>query len=363
MRDVLIVGGGVIGCGLAYALAREGASVRLLERDEIGRGASATAAGMLAPLAESRAGDPLRVAGLASMALLDDHVDTLRELSGIDPRLERSGILQLALPGESARLHAHARSLASFDCSWLDADELRKREPRVAPDLEGGLWSPREAHVDGLLLSRAFAGAAERRGAKIETGAEVVGLELDGARSVGVRTSAGRVSAGEVVLCAGAWTGLTRVSAPLPVSPVKGQVVVLRTPRSPLRTVLWGDDVYLVPRSNGELIVGATVEHAGFDARITAEGVEQLLAGARRLVPALRDCAFLEARAGLRPDSADHLPLVGPVPGVPGLFVASGHFRNGILLAAVTALGLARQILHGEATPELAPFDPSRFAR
>ena len=150
----------MIGSALAYALAREGAAVRLLERGEIGRQASATAAGMLAPLSESQAGDPIRVAGLASMALLVEHLAELRELSGIDPQLEHSGIVELALPGEAARLRRQARRLEAFDCRWLDSEEARKLEPRLAPDLEGGVWSPREAHVDGLLLSRAFAGAA-----------------------------------------------------------------------------------------------------------------------------------------------------------------------------------------------------------
>jgi glycine oxidase len=364
-REVLVVGGGVIGSALAYALAREGAAVRLLEREEIGRQASSTAAGMLAPLEEPEVDDPIRVAGLASIALLAEHIAELRELSGIDPQLEQSGILELALPGAAARLRRQARRLEAFDCRWLDAEEARKLEPRLANDIEGGVWSPREAHVDGLLLSRAFAGAAERRGAKIQTGVEVTGLEFDGARAVGVRTSAGLLGAGEVVLCAGAWTTLVagQVGGRIPVSPVKGQVVALRSPRRPLPTILRGDGVYLVPRTNGELVVGATVEHAGFDTRTTAGAIESLLAGARRLVPALGECAFVEARAGLRPDSADHLPIVGAVPDVAGLFVASGHYRNGILLAAVTGFGLAQQILHGTRRPDLEPFDPARFAR
>ncbi len=353
----------MIGSALCFALARKGASVTLLERAEIGSQASATAAGMLAPLAESEPDDPIRVAGLASTALLEELVPELRELSGVDPRLERSGILQLALPGEAERVRERAARLEAFDCRWLDAAALRKREPRVADDVEGALWSPREAHVDGRLLSRAFAGAAERRGAKIETGVPVVGLEFDRGRVTGARTAAGVVSAGEVVLCAGAWTALAagHVGARIPVSPVKGQVVVLRSPRRALGSILWGDSLYLVPRSSGELVVGATIEHAGFDSSTTAQAVESLLAGARRLVPVLAECAFLEARAGLRPDSADHLPIVGPVADAPGLYVASGHYRNGILLAAVTAIGLAERILDGTERPELAPFDPARL--
>ncbi len=363
--DAVVVGGGVIGCAIAWALAREGLAVVVVERDRIGAHASGAAAGMLAPLAESEGEGALFRAGVAALELFPAFVAEARELSGIDPQLVPSGVLRVAGARESDALAARARALAPFGVEWLSADLARKREPRLAPDVAGALWSPREAHVDPALLTRALGAAAARRGARFELGADAVGLLRDGERVCGVRLRDGVVGAAEVVLCTGAWTRFWEdaTGASLPVEPVRGQILALESREPAPRAIVWGDDAYLVPRTSGALVVGATVERAGFDVRVTAEGVASLLRGATALLPDLAQASFLRAWAGLRPGTPDALPLVGRVPRVRGLSVAAGHHRNGILLAPVTALWLADLLLRGRLPDAAAPFDPARFAR
>lgn len=363
-HDVIVVGGGVVGCSAAFALARMGASVLVIERDRIGVHASRAAAGMLAPIAESLGEGPAFPMGLESLDLFPALVDEIRELSGIDPRYTNSGLLRVAEASEADALRERAVILEAHGCEWLDGDELRKREPRLAPLVVGALWSPREGHVDAFLLTRAYAGAAARRGAQLRLGTTVSGLLWEGEGVRGVRTSAGEFYAGDVVLCSGAWTGLVEDGARLsfPVEPVKGQMIALEGPAPNLQCIVWGRSCYLVPR-DGSVRVGATEERAGFDVRTTAAGILELLSGATRLMPGLGECAFQEAWAGLRPGTPDQLPLIGPVPGAPGLTVATGHYRNGVLLSALTGLAVADWILAAKLPPELRACDPARFQR
>jgi len=361
--DAVVVGGGVIGAAVAFSLARAGLAVSLLERAGLAGQASSAAAGMLAPFSEGHGAGPLRRAGLASLALFPALVAELRDASGIDPELVRSGCLRV--PADDAEADAlRGREDAAHDVAWLDAGDLARLAPGLAPALRerGALFCAREAHVRSPLLTQAFAGAAAARGARIETGVAARGLLRDGARVCGVATSAGERPAGLVVLCPGsfaaecaAWIG---PGARLPVEPVRGQIVALEAPGP--RSIVWGRDAYLVPKRDGSLVVGATVERVGFDSRTTAGGVAALLAAARALLPALEEARFLGASAGLRPDTPDHLPLVGPWPGVPGLVVATGHYRNGVLLAPLTGQLVADGAL-GKGWGEAA-FDPARFA-
>jgi len=364
LADAVIVGGGVIGCGVAFALAREGLSVVLVDRDRIGAHASSAAAGMLTPIAESEEGDPLFEAGVASLALFPPLAAEVRELSGIDPQLAQSGVLRVARADEADVVRARALALARFGCEWLSVEEARKREPRLAQDVVGALFSPREAHVDPLLLTRALGAAAARRGARFELGAEATGLLRDGARVVGVRLSSGDVAAEHVVLCAGAWTRFWEGAAgsPLPVDPVRGQMLALEAPQPPPAHILWGADAYVVPRRDGSVLVGATVERAGFDARTTAAGIGSLLTAATALFPKLGEATFLRAWAGLRPATPDGLPLVGAIPRAPGLVIASGHYRRGILMAPITALWVAELVLRGALPQAASAFAPARFA-
>lgn len=361
--DVIVVGGGVIGCAAAFALARSGASVVVVERDRVASHASSAAAGMLAPIVGSLEAGPTCSAGIRSLELFPSLVDEIGELSGIDPGFTRCGVLHVAFSDQVEALRERATDLADLGCEWLDRSSLLECEPRLSPEVEGGIWSPREAHVDSFLLTRALAGAAARRGAQFELGSEVVGLRCSGKRVLGVQTATGQVAAGEVVLCTGAWAqGAGRwLELALPVTPVKGQMIALELSNEVPSRIIWSGDIYLVPGSRGTLRVGATVERAGFDVRVTAAGLSTLLAGAQQLLPELGEARFREAWVGLYPCTPDHQPLVGPVPGFEGLTVAVGHCRNGILLSPATGLCVADWVLARERRPEFSRFDPERF--
>jgi glycine oxidase len=364
--DAIVVGGGVIGCAVAYALAREHLSVVLLEAEDVASGASGAAAGMLAPVSEAAGPGPLLRLGLESLALFPALVAELRERSGIDPELERSGCLRIAATEEEARaLRWRDRVLPSFDLEWLDTEAARRLEPSLSPEIHGGLFSPHESHVRSAVLSRALALGAASLGAELRLGTPVRGLLRDGARVKGVETAAGRVEGANVVLCTGvaaghspAWLGR---EGTLPIVPVRGQILSL-APRPPgLRTIVWGGTTYLVPKRDGSIVVGATEERAVFDRRVTAAGVSQLLGEAIRLVPGLDDASFAGAWAGLRPATPDHLPMVGPWPGVDGLLLSAGHYRNGVLLAPLTAQLIAGLVLGKGMPEEAAPLRPERF--
>jgi glycine oxidase len=363
--DALVVGGGVIGAAVVFSLARAGLAVTLLERGELAGQASSAAAGMLAPVSESAAGDVLLRAGCESLGLFPALVAELREASRIDPELVASGCLRVpADDAEAEALARRAREEAPLGLSWLLPGELAQLAPGLAPAARarGALFCAREAHVRPPLLTRAFAAAAAAHGARIETGVAVRGLLRSGERVCGVASSAGERPAGLVVLCPGsfaaecaAWIG---PGVRIPIEPVRGQIVALEAAAP--RSIVWGRDAYLVPKLDGSLVVGATVERVGFDARVTAGGVERLLAGARALLPETAGARFLGASAGLRPDTPDHLPLVGAWPGAPGLLIAAGHYRNGVLLAPLTGQLVADGVL-GKGWREPA-FDPARFA-
>ncbi len=362
--DVIVVGGGAVGTAIAYFLAREGVRVTLLEREDLASQASGAAAGMLAPICESSGEGAFFEFGLRSLEMMPALAAELLELSGVDPQYVASGVLRVALSeAEALHLREQAARLQRFGLQWLAAEPACAREPALTPDNCGTLWSPREGHVFSPQLTRAYAGAAARYGATIVTGMPALGLLMEGDRVTGVISPGGPMPSGHVVLAAGVWTRfcVEWLGRRLPLEPVRGQILALGAPPSAPRSIVWGEEAYLVPKRNGTVIVGATSERAGFDRRTTVTGVASLLMAAPRLLPALSDAPFLQAWAGLRPETPDQLPVIGPVPGIEGLTLAAGHYRNGVLLSPATARLVADWITRSTLPDSACPFLPSRL--
>ena len=379
--DAIFVGGGVIGLSCAWRAARRGARVALLERAEPPAGATRVAAGMLAPVGELAFGEPeLLEMTLASAQLYPDFVAELEAATGESTGYTCQGALHIALDrdeaGELRRVHDLQRSLG-LEAEWLPPRRCRDLEPGLTPSFNGGVHAPGEAAVDPRALTRALLAALAGDGAgaaratapsgAVRTGAGVVAGLFDGERLAGVRTAAGEdLRADAVVLCAGAWSGLTEwlpEHARPPVRPVKGQIVELRSRdgAAPCERIVASERVYLVPRPDGRLIVGATSEEQGFDTAVTAGGVHELLREAYRLLPDIAEMELADSMAGLRPGTPDNLPLIGPG-AIEGLILATGHYRNGILLAPLTADAVAA-VLAGDQLPEAAaPANPARLS-
>jgi glycine oxidase len=366
--EVLIVGAGVVGLACAWRAARAGARVRVLERDRPAAGATGVAAGMLAPVGEASWGEE---------ALLALNQDSLRRWPGFARELEADageeigfaecGALHVALDRDEAealrRRHELHRRLG-LESAWLRGSECRRIEPGLATAVRGGVHARHEATVDPRRLAGALLAGLERRGASVESGAEVIAAEREsGSWQLTVADGKG-FAAPLLVIASGAWSGADWIPAEArpPVRPVKGEILTLRGSRGePVSEgIVAGERVYVVPRSDGRLIVGATVEESGFDATVTAGGVHELLREAYRLLPEIAELELAETSAGLRPGTPDNAPLIGVA--ADGLIVATGHFRNGVLQAPVTADSVAA-LLDDRAPPhDLAPFSPVRFA-
>jgi glycine oxidase len=351
--DAVIVGGGVIGLSCAWRAVQGGARVAVVERSQPPAGATRVAAGMLAPVGELAFGEPelLRMT-LAAAELYPDFVAELEAASGLSTGYRRDGALHVALDRDEAaelqRVHELQRSLG-LAAEWLPSRRCRELEPGLTPSFNGGVHAPDEASVEPRALVAALLTALEAEGVEVlsETGVETALRE--GKRIVGVRTERGEeLRADATVLAAGAWSGqaewLPEEARP-PVRPVKGQILELRASDGvmPCSRIVASERVYLVPRPDGRLIVGATVEEQGFDTAVTAGGVHELLREAYRLLPEVAEMELIDASAGLRPATPDNLPLVGPS-GVDGLLWATGHYRNGILLAPLAANLIVEQL-------------------
>lgn len=367
--DLAVVGGGVIGCAVARAAAREGLSTIVFERGRIGREATWAAGGMLSPLGESHEPDaPLLELGVESLRLYPEFVGAVEEESGRNVDFVRWGKLEVA-PDAAAETRLRERTAWQRErghrVRWLDPDAVREREPVLEGPVLGGALLEDEAAVDNRLLAGAVADAAEAAGVELRPRTVVRGIALGDAAVEGVELEDGRVRAARrIVVAAGAWSGrLEGLPRPLPVRPVRGQMLALRTEPGTLGSVVDDTRVYLIPRSDGRIVVGSTMEEAGFEVRTTAGEVKGLLDAALRVAPGLADAAVDGAWAGLRPGTPDDLPILGPDPAVDGLFYATGHFRNGILLAPVTAAALAPLLAGRDPSPvSLEPFRPDRFA-
>jgi glycine oxidase len=367
---VVVIGAGVIGLSIAWPLARRGAAVTVFDQGAAGAGASHAAAGMLAICAEAEPGEEALVAlGRASQAMWPAFARELEGAAGVSIDLRSEGTLLVALTADDqARLQhrlAFQQSLG-LPVAWISGSEARRREPHLAPGIAGAVLSPEDHQVDNRKLVAALRIAAERAGVTIREHCAVERIVVAGGRATGVALAGGtQVAADTVVLAAGAWS--RRIEGPAadarpPVRPVKGQTIALRMdPAAPLIDhVVWAPGAYLVPRRDGRLIVGATVEEKGFDTTLTAGGVLALLEAAWRALPAVEELPIDEMWVGHRPGSRDDAPILGAGP-VEGLVYATGHYRNGILLTPVTADAVARLVLDGQVDPVIAPFGIERF--
>ena len=361
--DTVIVGAGVMGSAIALRLAQAGQRVLVLEKSIPGAEASSAAAGILGPQIEAdREGPGFRL-GLASREAWGPFAAEVEGLSGVALGHARSGVLELALPGDDlsgVEKRLSWQRAAGLAVEKLTSAEVRRLEPAIAGEVMGGLHLPAEGRVDAQAVARALPIAAERAGASFRR-ATVRGVRTADGRAAGVELEGDRVEADAVVVAAGAWTPLVEgVGLPADaVRPIRGQVVKLAVRAPPFSNVLFTPRGYLEPRASGEIVCGSTMESVGFDKRVTAAGIAGILANAIAAVPGLAQAELAATWAGFRPYPKDGTPLVGPT-ATPGLFVASGHHRNGILLTPETARLVATAVL-GKPDPLLAAFSPARF--
>ena len=360
--NITIVGAGIVGCAVAHELASRGARVRLIDSRGVARGATRASAGILAPQIEGHI-PQLRSLAARSLAMYDDFVRRVESDSHRSIEYSRRGTLQVALDATDAlALSRDAEALAAngVECRRLDADEARRLEPALTSRVAAALLVPMHGHVAAAPLTEALADAAQARGVRLSTAAV---LGIDGGGNVArVTTAQETIESDLVIIASGSWRVPTRPTEPPAVKPIRGQLVQLHADRVPALRVIWGTACYLVPWSDGTVLVGATVEDVGFDERPTAEGIRGLLSAAVDLVPSLGAAHFEEVRVGFRPKTVDELPFIGRSETMPRVFYAVGHYRNGVLLAPLTAALMADLVLENKERPELGLVRPGRLA-
>jgi len=364
LYDAVVAGGGIIGASIAFELASEGMSVAVFDEQTPGREASWASAGMISPAPENSTMASLLPISLASVRLYPDFVKRVEELSGKTVGFRKDGALDLFLNGtgqsEIDELLALHRG-AGLRAEALSGPEARGIEPMLTGELRAAVHRPDEASLDNRLLTEAVLEAARRKGVEIfpDNGAKALWTEATTCRGLHLRN--GRVEAKWTVIAAGCFSArIEGVAAYAPVTPAKGQMMALRCDSVNLKKDLWCGHMYLVPRHNGRIIAGSTVEYEGFDRNVTVAGMKKLLTGALSLVPALETARIEETWAGLRPDSPDHLPILGPTD-LDGLLITTGHFRSGILLTPVTARLICEWVTTEKVSEDWAPFSPLRF--
>ncbi|MGO1120108.1 glycine oxidase ThiO [Rhodovibrionaceae bacterium A322] len=369
--DLAVIGGGINGLAVAWQAASQGMTVGLFEASTLGSGASRAASGMLAAGIETEpGGEDLWELGRFSQDLWPGFVRDLEAAADLPLGYLPSGILQVALTREEVeRLrfrHDFQKSLG-IELEWLSSRELRRAEPALRPGVAAAVRCARDHQVDSRLLTAALARAAQQAGAKLYQQSPVTRLLCQGGKAVGVEVAGQQVTATQTLLASGAWSGLLAglpEAVVPPVRPLKGQSLALALdPSQPplLSHVVWTESIHMVPTHDGRLIVGATVEEQGFDSRNTAGGIYALLEAARRALPGVEELELLESWVGFRPTSRDDAPLLGQS-ALPGLLLASGHHRNGVLLAPATARLVSQLLLKGEMPPEGRAFSPLRFS-
>jgi glycine oxidase len=360
---VAVAGAGVIGLAVAEELASRGAEVRVFDPRPAGNGATRASAGMLVPYVEGHAGPQLQALCLASLALYPGFLERLELRAGVSIECRRTGLLHVALdPAGRVEIEDECRRLAAsgVEHRLVEGAEIHQLEPRLSRQVVSALLLPQHGYVNVAGLVAALVESATRAGVEFVVSSVDAIEDRDGAAVV--QTGSGRFDADAVVVASGSWSGRIAVAGPLlPMRPVRGQLVHLRFDEPPIAHIVWGPGCYLVPWRNGSLLVGATVEDAGFDERPTASGVSDLIESGRRVLPSLSDSEFSEVRVGLRPAVPDELPVIGRSSTMARVVHATGHYRNGVLLAPLTAMLVADLVLKGHEGDLLAGLTPSRF--
>jgi glycine oxidase len=365
ISDVVIAGGGVIGLSLAYELASRKLRVSLLERGQIGQESSWAGAGILAPQAEMEEAGPLAQLLLASRKIYPDFVRDVSSRSGTPVNFSVPGLIYIALTSQQQEQLQHRKehqTTLGLTVQELSREEVLKLEDGLSPETLSALYFPNEGYVNNRELVEALRIACLRLGVELVCGCHVVSVGVEGAKALGFHSNLGFWPGAQVVLAAGSWSGqiVTGLPYTLPVRPARGQIVVIKSSFPPLKHVVYSPDCYLVPRSDGRVLLGSTVEWVGYDNRVTLEGIQGITAAAIAVSPAIRTSTFLTCWAGLRPFCEGGLPILGSTE-IEGLYVATGHFRNGLLLAPITAKLMAELIVTRETPKLLESFTPLRF--
>tara|TARA_B100001123_G_scaffold450778_1_gene623660 strand:+ start:44286 stop:45401 length:1116 start_codon:yes stop_codon:yes gene_type:complete len=363
--QIVVVGAGVVGCAIAHELARRGARVHVIERREIGQGATRASAGVLAPYLEAHRGGPLVDLCVRSLSLYDEFVARVVEDSGSTIQYVRNGTLEIATnEAYAGRLKDMAQSFAELGIAmeFFDSETLRLVEPQLTNDVKGGLLVASHGYVGANELTNALRRAAVAHGVKFSTSTAATKI-IHHRNGIGIRVGTETVVCDRLILAAGSWSGqieLEGVDA-LPVRPIRGQLLRLDWPTTALNRTIWSEDCYLVPWNDGSVLVGATSEDVGFDERATVAGLQKLVEVAKSIVPGAGEAWLKEVRVGLRPTTPDGLPVIGLSKRLPGLIYASGHYRNGVLLAPLTA-SIVADLAAGDTSNDVATLtNPSRF--
>ena len=366
--DVVIVGGGVIGCAIAYYLRKLDVEVTIVDKGEIGTQASSAAAGLLAPLGSLSGPGPFADLLLASWSMFPSLIAELEDASGVHLEYEQTGSLRIVRNPKNTgnlRKRMHEWKPLGLEMHWLSGEKSRQREPLLAADVCAAIYAPEEAQIKAPQLVKAFARAAANSGAIFYSSREILGVARQDRKVTGVYTAQNEMlGCNHLIVASGAWAAGCGIwlDTPLPVNPQRGQILTLKQPSPhPLQHIIFGEAVYLAPKKDNTIIVGATKEEVGFDKQITAGGIAWLLSTAIRLVPGLDNCAIDQVWAGLRPKTPDNLPILGKAAHWENVTLAVGHGSVGIMLSAITGKSIA-ELVTTEIVPEIIEaFSVERF--
>lgn len=365
--EVVIIGGGVIGLSIARELALRGAGVTVVERGQFGQEASWAAGGILAPQVEADRPDEFFKLACASRDVYPAFSRALEKETGVDVQLDQTGALYLGFTeGDEHEMRRRFdwQTRAGLRVEWLNGEDARRLEGNLSPNVCCALRFPDDWQIENRRLAEALLVSNRSLGVQLIANSEVRSVRIEGGRVTGIETAKTFIEAGTVVIAAGAWTSeiaTSTANSAVQIEPVRGQMLCFQAEPAFARHVIYNSRGYLVPRRDGRLLAGSTTEHVGFDKRVTDEGTAAIRSMAFQIAPALQSAAIVDSWAGFRPHAPDDLPVLGPAGDVAGLFYATGHYRNGILLAPITAEIIADAVVEGKSPDWLEIFSPDRF--